>query len=353
MDHRIADFGLAQRFRSDRGADIAAREEAAAQPIADVYLAMMRAAAVIAAGRLGVFESLADGPMTEEHLARALGASQNGVARLADFLVEMGALERRGRRLANAPATTRWFTSHGEVDYTPGLAWSADAWSIMMDLPDAVRHGGPTNLLWDRMREEPEMGVRFARYMQAFAQDLSRDLLHLVQLPHHARRLLDLGGSHGIYTLALCRRYSDLSAVIIDLESALSGTDRRIHEAGLADRVAVHAADVRARDWGEEYDVALYLSVAHNMHAEENEDIFAHLGKVIRPGGQLIIHDYPRETTPGLFGAAFGLTLLVETGTRTYSYEELSKMLVRAGFGAIRHHVLSPADKGTIIIADR
>lgn len=353
MDHRIADFGLGQRVRSDRSANLAASNDAPAQPIADVYLAMMQAAAMIAAGRLGLFERLAGGPMTEEDLARTLGASQNGIARLTDFLVETGALERRGRLLANAPATARWFTSRGEVDYTPGLAWSADAWSIMLDLPDAVRHGGPTRLLWDTMREQPEMGVRFARYMRAFAQDLSRDLLQLVQLPGHARRLLDLGGSHGMHTLALCRRYPHLSAVIIDLESALGGTDARISEAGLVDRVAVRAADVRARDWGEDYDVALYLSVAHNMHAEENEDIFAHLGTVIRPGGQLIIHDYPRETTPGLFGAAFGLTLLVETGTRTYSYEELSKMLVRAGFGAIRQHVLSPADKGTIIIADR
>ena len=89
------------------------------------------------------------------------------------------------------------------------------------------------------------------------------------------------------------------------------------------------------------------------MHAPENARIFAHLHTVMRRGGKLILHDYPAETTPGLFGAAFGLTLLVETGTRIFDYAELSDMLARAGFSAIRKHVLAPAEKGTIIIAER
>ncbi|WP_420136886.1 methyltransferase [Sphingomonas sp.] len=353
MDQKRADFGLPRRFRPDRGAELAASNDPAAQPIADVYLAMMHASAVITAARLGLFEALADGPMTIEALARALDASQTGVARLSDFLVEAAMLERRGDVLVNAPDTARWFTSRGKVDYTPGLVWSADAWSIMLDLPDAVRRGEPARSLWDRMRDEPALGTRFARYMRAFAQDLSPDLLHLIDVPHEAKRLLDLGGSHGLHTLALCRRYRQLSGLIIDLESALDGTETRIRDAGLEGRIAVHAADVRACDWGEGYDIALYLSVAHNMHADENERIFTHLAKVIRPGGQLIVHDYPHETTPSLFGSAFALTLLVETGTRTYSYEEFTRMLVRAGFSAVRHHILSPADKGTIIIARR
>lgn len=324
-----------------------------ALPMLHAYLDMMRASALIAAGRIGLFEALASGPLTAGALAAASGSSEIGIARLTDFLIETGHLRRRGDHIANAPATMRWFTSHGDTDYNAGLVWTADAWEIMGELSDAVRRGAPTRLLWDRMDEAPELGVRFARYMRAFAHHLAPDLARLIELPVGPARLLDLGGSHGVHSIALCRQHPQLEARIVDLESALQGTSARIRQTGLADRITVSPADIRDCDWGEDYDLVLYLSIAHNMTAKENERIFRHMGKAMRRGGKLIIHDYPAETTPGLFGAAFGLTLLVETGTRTFGYAELAGMLARAGFSTVRYHVLSPAEKGTIIIAQR
>ena len=324
----------------------------AAPPMMDAYLSMMRASALIAAERIGLFEALAAGFMAPDALAHRLDVSEIGLGRLADLLVETGHLERRGTSLGNAPATTRWFTSRGEVDFSAGLAWTADAWTIMSELSDAVRRGAPTQLLWDRMDADPALGMRFSRYMRAFAEHLTPDLLRLVEVPADAVRLLDLGGSHGIHATSLCRQYPQLHSVIIDLESALRDTETSIDATGLADRIAVRPADIRACDWGGAYDVILYLSVAHNLYAHENQRIFRHARSVLRPGGKLVIHDYPRETTPALFGAAFGLTLMVETGTRAFAYAELWDMLTKAGFSTISRHVLVPAEKGTIIIAE-
>ncbi len=200
--------------------------------------------------------------------------------------------------------------------------------------------------------ENPALGMRFSRYMRAFAQHLTPDLLRLVDVPADAARLLDLGGSHGIHATSLCRQHPQLDCVIIDLESGLQDTERSIAAMGLGDRIAVRTADIRACDWGGDHDVILYLSVAHNLYAHENQRIFRHARSVLRPGGKLVLHDYPRETTPALFGAAFGLTLLVETGTRAFAYAELWDMLTKAGFSTIARHVLFPAEKGTIIIAE-
>jgi SAM-dependent methyltransferase len=323
-----------------------------APPMMDAYLSMMRASALIAAERIGLFEALAAGFMAPGELAHRLDVSEIGLGRLADLLVETGHLERRGTSLGNAPATTRWFTSRGDVDFSAGLAWTADAWTIMGELPDAVRRGAPVQLLWDRMDTDPALGMRFSRYMRAFAQYLTPDLLRLVDVPADAARLLDLGGSHGIHATSLCRHYPHLHSVIVDLESALQDTERSIDATGLGDRIAVRPADIRACDWGGAYDVILYLSVAHNLYAHENQRIFRHARSVLRPGGKLVIHDYPRGTTPALFGAAFGLTLMVETGTRAFAYAELWDMLAKAGFSTISRHGLVPAEKGTIIIAE-
>lgn len=225
---------------------------------------------------------------------------------------------------------------------------------MMDDLSDAVKLGKPKRLLWDRMTEQPELGDRFSRYMRAFAQHLAPDLMRLADLPTRPLRLLDLGGSHGTHSVAFCKRFPDLQAVIVDLEAALTDTGSRIAEAGFADRISVRSGDIRACDWGDEgYDLALYLSVAHNMSVDENRKILRHLARALRRDGVLIIHDYPRDTTPSLFEAAFRLTLLVETGTRTLTRAEFTELLQDAGFASHHLHVLSPAEKGSLIVARR
>jgi len=322
-----------------------------ALPMVDIYLSMMTASAMVAAGRIGLFEALAGGPMALPALAHEVGAKADGVGRLADLLVATGVLERRGGLLSNAAQTTRWFTSRGAIDYGPGLVWTADAWMIMDDLADAVRRGGPDRLLWDRMAARPELGDHFSRYMRAFAEHLSPDLLAATDRTVRPLRLLDLGGSHGVHSMAFCRQNPDLHAVIVDLESALTQTAALIDDQGLTGRIVVRPGDLRDGDWGSDYDIVLCLSVAHNMSLDENRQIFRRLAKVMRPGGQLIIHDYPRETTPAVYDAAFRLTLLVETGTRTFTLDELRGLLTEAGFLPPRITTLSPAEKGALIIA--
>lgn len=326
-------------------------EEAATLPMLHAYLPMMTASALATAGRLGLFEALVNGDLTVSALARTLSASANGTERLVNFLAAAGFLVRRGDRVANTPATASWFTSDAAADYSTGLAWTSDAWRIMGDLPEAVLAGRPRRLLWDRMEEEPDLGVRFARYMATFAQHLAPHVRSLVDLPIRPARLLDLGGSHGHHAITLCHAFPHLHAVIVDLGSALSETQARIERENLADRITLRTADLRDGDWGEGYDLALYLSVAHNMSPAENRANLANVSRALRPEGALILHDYPHETTPPLFTAAFDLTLLSETGTRTYGYAELGQLLEEAGFQDHQLHLLRPAEKGALILA--
>ena len=80
------------------------QENAAELPMLDVYMPMMKAAAIISAGRLGLFETLADGPCSVRTLAKAVGASEVGVESLAEFLVAVGYLEKRDDTFAKFDA---------------------------------------------------------------------------------------------------------------------------------------------------------------------------------------------------------------------------------------------------------
>ncbi len=322
-------------------------------PMVDVYLPMMKSAAIISAGQLGLFEALNQGPLTIPQLARKLNASDLGIGHLAEFLAAIGYLTVSEAGFANAPHTTRWFTASGGVDYTAGLLWTAESWSLMGNLTAAVRAGAPERTLWESMQDRPQWGPIFSRYMHAFAAHLAPDLLEKVKLPAGAKRLLDLGGSHGLHSMTFCRAYAGLEAVIVDLPTALTHTQATLTAAGLADRITVRPGNLLEGDWGEGYDAAFYLSVAHNQTAEDNRRVVQHLGRVIRKGGLLLIHEYLTGSPLDVYDAAFRLTLLVETATRTYSFAEISGWLADAGFQPPTRIDLNPREKGSLLLSIR
>jgi len=322
-------------------------------PMLDIYMPMMKSAAIVAAARLGLFEALAAGPLGELALAQRTGADAAGVRTLADFLVALGYLTHRDGAYANTDSTQRWLTSAGLIDYTPGALWTHEAWAMMGELDRAVKTGRPAQTLWDRMAVEPHLGPLFSRYMHAFAQDLGPELIaHTPVAPEH-RRLLDLGGSHGLHTMRFCRHHPQLQAVIVDLPSALTDTPASIAAAGLSDRISTRAGNVLDLGWGQGYDVVLYLSVGHNQQAEDNRRVIAEIARCLRPGGLLVVHDYLAGTPLNAFHAAFRLTLLFETGTRTYSQAEYQGWMDEAGFSSVQRVDLNPLEKGSLLIARR
>lgn len=319
----------------------------------DVYMPMMKSSAIISAGRLGLFEALARGPLAVAQLAEKIESSVKGTAMLADFLIALGYLEKQDGLLANTASTQRWFTSLGQVDYTPGLLWTHEAWPMMGGLAEAVRSGHPEKTLWDAMVEHSHLGELFSSYMAAFASDLGPDLLKHVPVSAEQHRLLDLGGSHGLHAIRFCRHYPQLSAAIVDLPSALTETGTTIANEGLAGRIRLIPGDLQAQDWGHEHDLVFYLSVAHNHTAEENRQIIERIGNSLDHGGMLVIHEYLAESPLDALDAAFRLTLLVETGTQTYRYEDYCNWLSAADFQFIDRIDLDPREKGSLILARR
>ena len=316
------------------------------------YVPMMQSAALVSASKLGLFEALAAGPLSLEALAKRLDCPAQSVQKLADFLGTLDFLEPTADGYANSVMSQRWFTSQGQVDYSPGLNWTHAIWDMMGTLDGAVRRNGPETLLWDSMVEKPELGSAFAAYMRAFALDLGPDLLHHVPVADNHRKLLDLGGSHGLHSLSFCHRYPALSATIVDFPGSLQETGPRIAAENLAERVALIPGNLLHEQWPREQDVVFYLSVAHNQTAADNAAVIKRIRQSLNPGGLLVIHEYLDDhSRSNPFHAAFRLTLLLETGTRIYAFAEYEGWLRDAGFSAVTRIDLDPIEKGSLLLA--
>ncbi len=322
-------------------------------PMMDAYLSMMRSAAMVSAGELGVFRHLASGAATAGEVALACGASQKGVLALLDMLAASGLVTRDGDRYANGAFVTRHFTPSSQPDFTPGLVWTAEAWRITADLTGAIRRGGPVTSMWEVMTQRPGMGAAFARYMEAIARYLSPLILDAVEVPPTARTLLDVGGSHGLHTAAFCERYPQLDAVVFDLAESLTTTGALFESRGLAGRAKVRVGDATRDEFGGPFDVVLLLSVLHNQTLEAGRGLVARLARSLSRGGVLVVHEHFQGPVPEVFPSAFDLTLLVETGTSMVPSSALDEWIADAGLTVTRRASLPEEGAGSLVIAAR
>jgi hypothetical protein len=91
--------------------------------------------------------------------------------------------------------------------------------------------------------------TRYLNYLDGFAVGyVSPPAFSLAAYPG-ATRLLDLGGSHGLHSIAFCRRYPGLDAVIVDLPTALTKTRATLVDAALSERIRLREGNLLDGDW--------------------------------------------------------------------------------------------------------
>ncbi|HEX8091993.1 MAG TPA: methyltransferase dimerization domain-containing protein, partial [Blastocatellia bacterium] len=112
-------------------------------PLIDSFSAMMSAKAVLAANELGLFNALAERPLTATELAGQLGASVRGTSDLADALCANGYLRRRGDRVSLSRISRKWLVRSSPNYIGNMLEHVNDLWSVWLNLEDAIRQGKP------------------------------------------------------------------------------------------------------------------------------------------------------------------------------------------------------------------
>lgn len=300
-------------------------------PIDDVIGSSIKYAALVTAGKLGVFRALEGKSLTAGELASAISASEQGTRALADVLVTLTYLQREGGRYRLGPVAERWLGATSTHDFTPALLWGYELWNVLWELPEAIRAGKPAQQLWDRWVDRPEAGRDFSDYMKIKSMLTLPAIIESAPIPAHARRLIDLGGSHGIHATAFCQRYPQLSATVMDLPEALANTGKTIAEAGLSDRISLRRGNFFTDPIGDGHDVILLFEIVHNHTPDENQQLVRRAADALAPGGVLIVLEDLKREEPDAHNAAFSLAMFACSGDRTYSYEEIAGWCAEAG----------------------
>jgi SAM-dependent methyltransferase len=316
--------------------------DVAKPPIGWFTESVLTVSALIAATKLGLWKALEGRNLSLTELSQQLDATPQGLNELLPALAHSGMLEiREDDRFSLSRAAETWFTSRGRADYTPLVLWWVELLPEMVNLDKAVKDNRSFLGLWQRMQEKPDMGRNFSQFMKQSAQMLVGPLLQALQFPDEKRRLLDIGGSHGLFTLELCRRYPRFESTIFDLSAALSETADHIARYALGDRVRTQAGDFYTDPLGSGYDIVLTLRFLHDHPDYKIKVLLRKIYEALVPGGEYVALTMLKDQVHPE-NALFSLLFYYEDGGRNLRYSEIEAWLREARFVDVIREELSP-----------
>ena len=296
---------------------------------------------VCIATKLGVLEALRDGPLASAAVARRIEADERGTTLLLEALEALGYVASRNGRYANTPATVKWLLRDSPKSLAAGIPFFEDmVFDRWAHLGESIRRGKPVIYGYDWLNERPGRWRDYEEGMLATARMAADEVVTKVKLSSGAQRLLDVGGGHGLYSIAFCRRHPRLSATVFDLPQALEVARQTIAANGMSERVSVREGDFSKDDLGAGYDVVLAFNIIHAHSPEQNTDLLRKISDSLNETGRIAILD--QMAGKGLGPAAKALVRLEalnffnDLGARTYSFEEIGSWLQEAGFVGLR-----------------
>ena len=326
-------------------------------PLLDVFGAVAFRAA-LAALKLGVFEELREGPLAPADLAGRLGTDERGTLFLLRALEPLGYVTGSGERYANSEMTARWLLAGSPTSVAAGFCyWGAVLPELWGDLEETVKSGRPRTNLYAWFEENPGASRDFQEWMVAASRLMGGEISRKLGLPKGARRLLDVGGGHGSYSIALCERYPRLVATVFDLPEALASARQNVAAAGMEYRVELREGNFLEDELPAGYDVALLFNIVHGFEPEQNAALLGKVAATLRPGGTVAVAEQLAGETFGsaskAFGGLLGLSYLQLLGGRTYAYEEVLGWMREAGFGEERRVDIVRAPGSSLILATK
>jgi SAM-dependent methyltransferase len=312
------------------------------------------ARAVVTATKLGVFEALRDGGRPARAVADACGTDARATEKLLNLLVTMRYLRHRGGGYTLARHVRRWLMADAPGSVRDVILMKELEWSWIDQLEAFVRDGRPLDVHGSMSTES--WGA-YQRGMRAQANPLAPWLARRVPVPAGARDMLDIGGSHGYFSVVLCRRHPELRATVLDLPDAFEHAAPLLEREGMGDRVVLRAGDALTDDLGEAaYDLILIFSLVHHFDDATNRLLVARAARALRPGGYLVIGDGLRPSSPGRGGqqgAFFDLYFALTSRSGLWTFDEMRSWQVAAGLTPRKSISLIPGGGFVLQVAER
>lgn len=310
-------------------------------PFVDSFTGLVVARALSTATVLGVFDALHESSMDACALADRLAIDPDGAEVLLDTLETVNYLERDDDgRYRNAEISERQLVSSSPETVAGFVGRQSDLhWRVLAELEGAVRDGAVYEMHEGRRgdAEDWEAYMRGLFQISRREHQLDANLVPL-ESPKH---LVDVAGGHGGFSIAMCRRFDQLRATIVDLPASAAIGRQIVAEQGFADRIDFREGDVFEVGLGESADIVSTFNLVHHLTEDQNRKLCRLGREALEPGGCMVIGDAasPEPGEPvSEPGAISSLLFYAWSHGRNYKPSQMRSWMEDAGFEEVKVH---------------
>jgi hypothetical protein len=318
MTHEQEQRILSDRVHNNRGnADV----EDKLATIHDLAWAYRAARVLQVANNLDIFSAIGAKQLSSDEIAEQVHCRPEMTEKLSIACVAMGLLEKAGTRYGNTELSQTYLVSGQPLYQGDIIAHAASVWNFWSALEeqlvsDARRQRGKRDEHRSFIMGMHNIAVAGRAQMFIDAVDLSG-----------RKRLFDVGGGPGTYSIAACKRYPELTAVVFDLHETIAIAREVIASEQLQDRVNVQEGNWDTDSFAGGNDVVLLSNVLHGPSSNAQVKLRKAHDSLVS-GGLLVIQEFllNDEKTGPLIPALFNIMV------GAYSGNELLSIVEEEGF---------------------
>jgi ubiquinone/menaquinone biosynthesis C-methylase UbiE len=313
--------------------------------IMDMASAFYESCLLFASSDLGIFRTLAElGEADAPTVAAACSLSLRGARLLLDACAAVGLLSKAGNIYRNTPEAAACLVPGSPTDLSGAIRYNRDVYNAWGKLAEMIRSGRPVERPELHLGEDPERTRTFVLAMHGRALAIGQAVIPQLDLTGR-RRLLDVGGGPGTYSMLIARAFSKVKCTVLDLPEIVQIADELIAQSGMQSCVHSLAGDYHKVRFPGENDVIIFFGVLHQEEPADIRDLLRRADAALVPGGSIYVLDMMTDSThtQPKFSALFALNMALTTPHGwVFSEDELKVWLTDAGFQGFLCHPLPP-----------
>ena len=310
----------------------------------DLNCSLINFPTLLVADELGLFALLAEQPLDRVEIGSRLSLGERPCEAMLGILTSLQLLACREGRYYLTQVAQVYLVPDSPYYRGGSLALNRKIPLDIQNLKEAMLQDKAPALLgtesrasvieqWQQDDLDPETAKIFTQAMHSLfwgpAQAVSRQL-DIAPV----RRLLDVGGGSGCFSIALTQQHPDLHCTVWDLPPVCEAAKEYIDRYDAGKQVETMHGDMFQTDWPKGYDGMFFGSVFHDWDADHCRHLAQESFLALPPGGRIFLHEMLLDDSRNapLTAAGFSMLMVFHMRGKQYSAGELRELLEEAGY---------------------
>jgi predicted O-methyltransferase YrrM len=299
--------------------------------------AFQRSRIILSAYELELFTVIGKERKSPEQVATEAKTDKHATERLMNALCAIGLLEKKDGLYNNSEFGLNYLVKD-RPGFIAGLMHSSNLWRSWSNLTEIVRTGRENAQTIRTKSKDGDWSESFIAAMHDRAYRQAPAIVAQIDL-NGIRKVLDIGGGSGAYSMAFVRAGKEINATVFDLPNIVTITEKYIRAEGLQNKIDTLAGDYLVDSFRAGYDLAFLSAIIHINSFDENLRLVKKCAAALNRGGIIAIQDHVmgQDRTNPAPGAIFAINMLVGTQKGdTYTENEIRWWMAEAGFDDVQ-----------------